>query len=657
MTLRQAAHEALGLTAPGNGHTASAMNSHFSPAPAAYPSLFQSGSAPSRSLVGRTGGGGGSFFDSASLSPFGSASSSGGAGAAGGQTRPILVEVVPGRPHWLTVVGRVAYIAFILYLIYTFTRGEMGGGAGPLSQLTSGNTSAELVEMPDVCFGDVKGVDEAKKELEDVVKFLRDPEKYRRLGAKVPKGVLLTGPPGTGKTLLARAVAGEAGCRFYNRSASEFEEMLVGLGARRVRELFDNARKNSPAIIFIDEIDALGGKRKSALGSGSERQTLNQLLSSMDGFTRNENVIVIAATNAPDVLDAALTRPGRFDTTVQVDLPDVTGRKDIIDLYLRKVIHNSEIDSEMFARATPGFSGAQIEAMINQAALLAANRDASRVDVEDMEEARDKIIMGPARKGREQSKADRTLTAYHEGGHTLVGYFTKGPSNLHKVTILPRGMTGGATFYLDKDVMGMSREDILAEIDTCMGGRAAEEILLGKMKASTGASNDMRQATEYARRYIMTYSMSDLGLTSYADLKPSEGKMQIIEAEIERMLQESYTRSLGMLQARKGLLDLLANTLLDHETLTAEEVVDLVEGRPIKTVAQKLEDKEKAKGAKKSASAGSVSKPRRASRRKAKGEDEGEGAKPEQPPASGGDGGAGDAADGQDGKKKKSRWI
>jgi AAA+ superfamily predicted ATPase len=346
---------------------------------------------------GNGGRGNGSFFDR--FRP-------GGGGAQdeyiNGIKLPIRVAI-EGGPSLLRLIFMRIVSAVILVCAFQYlTKEMMGGKDGPkgmLSQL-AGEAGEEITEIPTTRFSDVKGVDEAKGELEDVVNFLRDPQKYRRLGAKVPKGVLLTGPPGTGKTLLARAVAGEAGCKFYAKSASEFEEMLVGLGASRVRALFAAARKNSPAIIFIDEIDAMGGKRKTSFGSGAERQTLNQLLACMDGFTKGENVIVIAATNSPEILDPALVRPGRFDTTVDVPLPDVKGRKAIIDLYLQKIVVSPgkggkpSIDSELLAKATPGFSGAQIEAMINSAALLAANRGADHVEMQDMEEARDKVIMG-----------------------------------------------------------------------------------------------------------------------------------------------------------------------------------------------------------------------------------------------------------------------
>ena len=338
-----------------------------------------------RERLNSGGGGGGS----------GGSGPGGGSGAPGSRENPVVVEVAGSRASLLATAVRYALWGGLAYVLYLQLSGK--GAAGPsgvLAQLT-GESVEEVTEVPATRFSDVKGADEAKAELEDVVNFLRDPEKYRRLGAKVPRGVLLTGPPGTGKTLLARAVAGEAGCKFYNKTASEFEEMLVGLGARRVRDLFAAARKNAPAIIFLDEIDALGGKRKMTIGgSGAERQTLNQLLSSMDGFAKNENVIVIAATNAPEILDPALVRPGRFDTTVDVPLPDVKGRKAIIEHYLRKIVVRKDIDSSLLARATPGFSGAQLEAMVNSAALIAANRGADLVEMPDMEEARDKVIMG-----------------------------------------------------------------------------------------------------------------------------------------------------------------------------------------------------------------------------------------------------------------------
>ena len=337
------------------------------------------------------------------------------------------------------------------------------------------------------------------------------------------------------------------------------------------------------------QIDALGGKRQKSIGSNSERQTLNQLLSCMDGFTKNENVIVIAATNSPDILDAALRRPGRFDSTVDVPLPDVKGRREIIDLYLSRVIVSPDVDAVLLARATPGFSGAQLEAMINSAALMAAQRGAARIETEDVEEARDKVIMGPAKKSRVQKAEIMRLTAYHESGHTMAALKTRGARDLHKVTILPRGASGGATYSLPKDEDMMTREAILAHIDVAMGGRVAEEIIFGHDQITTGAGSDMAQASQLARKYCMSYSMSDLGLTSYADgSEPSPERKAAIDTEVEKILQDSYARVRALLTANRKQLDTLATALIEFETLDAAEVNEVLQGRPLIPFRERL---------------------------------------------------------------------
>lgn len=344
-----------------------------------------------------------------------------------------------------------------------------------------------------------------------------------------------------------------------------------------------------PLPTLAPQIDALGGKRKVSIGGGSERQTLNQLLSSMDGFSKNENVIVIAATNTPEILDPALTRPGRFDSTVNVPLPDVKGRQEIIELYLSRVVSSKNVDPLLLARATPGFSGAQIEALINSAALMAAQRGADAIEAQDVEEARDKIIMGPAKKSRVKKEEQMRLTAYHEGGHTLTAVKTVGAHDLHKVTILPRGFSGGATYSLPRDDELETKEAILAAIDVCMGGRAAEELVYGDSKVTTGAGMDMRQASDLARRFTMAYSMSSLGLTSYADgTEPSPQRKAQIDGEVERILQESYARVKGLLAAQRPQLDRLAGALLEHETLDADEVRAVIAGQPLPSLREKL---------------------------------------------------------------------
>lgn len=546
----------------------------------------------------------GSIFDSANHSPqhghshqsYGPSNPYGGDhhgqhnshGPPGSRANPLLVEVSPAKPSFLQVLLRLSSFAILAYVLYRLVTVTTGGS--PFPNLT-GDASEPVTETPVTRFDDVKGVDEAKAELQDVVEFLRDPEKYKKLGAKIPRGVLLTGPPGTGKTLLARAVAGEAGCKFYSKSASEFEEMLVGLGAKRVRDLFAAAQKSSPSIIFIDEIDALGGKRKVSIGSGSERQTLNQLLSCMDGFSKNENVIVIGATNSPEILDPALTRPGRFDSTVDVPLPDVRGREELIEFYLKKVVAAKDIDPVLLAKATPGFSGAQIEALINSAALMAANRNSDLIEMCDIEEARDKLIMGPAKKSRVKKESVMRLTAYHEGGHTLVALLTPGADPLHKVTILPRGFSGGATYSLPKDDEMLTKETILAQIDVCMGGRAAEELIYGPEMVTTGAGMDMRQASDLARRFCIAYSMSELGLSSFAggNYEPSPEKKAEVDAEVEKILRASYARVVDLMKSNRDKLDRLATALLEHETLDADECKAIIDGKKILSLEEKVQ--------------------------------------------------------------------
>jgi ATP-dependent metalloprotease len=519
---------------------------------------------------GSGGGGGGGGFGAGAAAGAGSAEAyerlraAAAGGGSGTAANPLVVEVAPGRPTFadrLALIAKVASWLAIGGLLLSMANSKV---VSPLAALT-GSVADEVADIPKTRFADVKGADEPKAELQDVVAFLRDPERYKRLGAKVPSGVLLTGPPGTGKTLLARAIAGEAGCAFYAKSASEFEEMLVGLGAKRVRELFASARKNAPAIIFIDEIDAMGSRRTSAVGgSNSERQTLNQLLSCMDGFTKTEGVIVIGATNSPQTLDPALVRPGRFDTTVDVPLPDVKGRREILDLYFGRVAAGADIDSALLARATPGFSGAQLEALVNSAALMAAKRDSDVVEAADCEEARDKLIMGPAKLSRVRTPALNRLVAYHEGGHTLTAMLTRGANKLHKVTILPRGSSGGATFSLPDDSTLRTRETYLATIDVCMGGRVAEELIFGAELVTDGAASDMQQASRLARALCAAYSMSDAGLSFFGDgeWKASPERAAVLDNEVEKILRASYERVKALLGARRADLDRLANALV-----------------------------------------------------------------------------------------------
>lgn len=524
--------------------------------------------------------------------------------ALGSEAAPLSVTVVPGRMgtrDYIALGFRVlsgALVLFLLWRLLNMAPGEDGGMLGALG----GKTKAvdEDGAVPDVSFEDVKGVDDAKKELQDVVAYLREPERFQALGARVPRGVLLTGPPGTGKTLLARAVAGESGVKFYNKSAAEFEEVFVGLGAKRVRELFESAKANSPAIIFIDEIDAVGGKRRSAgMGrAGTERQTLNQLLAAMDGFDKHDNVIVIAATNDPESLDSALRRPGRFDSTVDVSPPDVAGRVETFQLYLGRVTVAEGVDATTLAKATPGFTGAQIEAIVNSAAIIAASRGASEVDMGDLEEAMDKSWMGPAHRSRKKTAAMMRLTAFHESGHTLAALLTPGAKELHKVTVLGRGSAGGVTHFFADDSAPQSRHKLLADMDVAFGGLVAEELCNGYDNVTTGPFSDLQHATEVARRYVKYFGMSKVGFSQYSqEHQESEAHKERVDEEVERLLQESYARVKSLLQANWHKVSLLAEALTERETLTAEEVRVVTEGGSLPSLEQVLAKKQAERGA------------------------------------------------------------
>ncbi|KAI8918169.1 peptidase family M41-domain-containing protein [Powellomyces hirtus] len=446
-----------------------------------------------------------------------------------------------------------------------------------------GGTEVEPNSLTEsIKFADVQGVDEAKHELEEIVAFLKEPKLFMDIGGKLPKGVLLYGPPGTGKTHLARAVAGEAGVPFFQMSGSEFDELYVGVGARRVRELFAAAKKKAPCIVFIDELDAVGSKR-SAKDQSYMRQTLNQLLVELDGFSTSEGVIFIAATNTPEALDKALVRPGRFDRLVPVPLPDVQGRANILEVHMKGVTVAPGVDTSVIARGTPGFSGADLANLINQAAIKASKDGAKKVRMQDMEWAKDKIIMGSERKSAVVTEQNKRLTAYHEGGHTLVALYTNGATPLHKVTVIPRGNALGVTVQLpEADKTNHTKRELYAMLDVCMGGRVAEEMVFGPDEVTTGASSDLEKATAVAREMVLVYGMSDkVGVVGYGEEgwdKMSPVTKGIIEAEVKGLLDAAYARATQLLKTHKEELHRLARALMEHETLNVDEVKTVVKG-------------------------------------------------------------------------------
>jgi cell division protease FtsH len=477
-----------------------------------------------------------------------------------------------------------------------FMRQMQGGGRG--GAFSFGKSKARLLDenANNITFIDVAGCDEAKEEVKEIVDFLRDPSKFQKLGGKMPRGILLVGSPGTGKTLLAKAIAGEAKVPFFSISGSDFVEMFVGVGASRVRDMFDTARKNSPCIIFIDEIDAVGRQRGAGLGGGNDEreQTLNQMLVEMDGFETGQGIIVIAATNRPDVLDPALLRPGRFDRQVVVPLPDIRGREQILNVHMRKVPLGNDVKPETIARGTPGFSGADLANLVNEAALFAARRAGRTVEMSDFERAKDKIIMGAERRTMVMDDEEKRNTAYHESGHALIGKLLPKMDPVHKVTIIPRGRALGVTMSLpEKDRYSYDREYMLNQIAMLFGGRIAEEVFMNQM--TTGASNDFERATKLARDMVTRYGMSDkLGTMVYAENEGevflgrsvtkttnlSEATMQTVDVEVRRILDEQYALARNLIETHSDKMHAMAKALLEFETIDAEQIEDIMQGRP-----------------------------------------------------------------------------
>ena len=512
----------------------------------------------------------------------------------------VQVKPVDDGPSFLGVL--LSWFPMLLLIgVWIFFMRQMQGGGGR-GAMGFGKSRAKLLTERHgrVTFEDVAGIDEAKEELQEIVEFLRDPQKYQRLGGKIPKGALLVGPPGTGKTLLARAIAGEANVPFFTISGSDFVEMFVGVGASRVRDMFEQAKRNAPCIIFIDEIDAVGRHRGAGLGGGNDEreQTLNQLLVEMDGFEANEGVILVAATNRPDVLDPALLRPGRFDRQVVVPNPDIQGREKILRVHMKKVPIAPDVDARTIARGTPGFSGADLANLVNEAALLAARIGKKLVTMADFEAAKDKVMMGAERRSMVMSEEEKRLTAYHEGGHALVAMHCKHSDPVHKATIIPRGRALGMVMRLpERDALSITRAKMKDDIAVAMGGRIAEELIFGHDMVTSGASSDIEQATRMARAMVTRWGMSDeLGPLAYGENEEevflghsvarqqnmSPDTQKLIDAEIRRIVDENYTRAENILREHENDLHTLAQGLLEYETLSGQEIRDLLAGNPPK---------------------------------------------------------------------------
>jgi len=511
----------------------------------------------------------------------------------------VNIEVVPLETKMNTFLGfLISWFPMLLLIgVWIFFMRQMHGGSKAMG---FGKSKAKLLsdKGPKITFKDVAGIDEAKEELTEIVDFLRDPSKFQKLGGKIPKGCLLIGPPGTGKTLLAKAIAGEANVPFFSISGSDFVEMFVGVGASRVRDMFEQGKRNAPCIIFIDEIDAVGRHRGIGMGGGNDEreQTLNQMLVEMDGFEANEGVVIIAATNRPDVLDRALLRPGRFDRQIAVANPDINGREQILKVHLKKIKYSSSVLPRIIARGTPGFSGAALANLVNEAALIAARRNKKEIDMHDLEEAKDKVLMGVERRSRALAMSDdeKKLVAYHEGGHALVGLYCRAASPIHKATIIPRGDALGMVQSLpETDRDSQSLEQLEANIAVAMGGRVAEEIIFGKKKVTWGASSDIKGATNIAKGMVTEWGLSDsIGpifrgsgnediYGRHKSSEISEATAQLIDAEIKRIVMEGYEFAQNILTKHIDQLHMLAKALIEYETLSGQQIKNLLSGRQL----------------------------------------------------------------------------
>ncbi len=513
------------------------------------------------------------------------------------------VTVVGKKPEeqslWTRLLVASFPILIILAIFIFFMRQMQGGGGGKGGPMSFGKSKAKLLTQDQIktTFADVAGCDEAKEEVEELVDFLKDPSKFQRLGGQIPRGVLMVGPPGTGKTLLAKSIAGEAKVPFFSISGSDFVEMFVGVGASRVRDMFEQAKKQAPCIIFIDEIDAVGRSRGAGMGGGNDEreQTLNQLLVEMDGFEANEGIIVIAATNRPDVLDPALTRPGRFDRQVTVGLPDIRGREHILGVHLRKVPLADDVKSSFIARGTPGFSGADLANLVNEAALFAARRNKRLVGMDELEMAKDKILMGAEKRSMVMSEKEKSNTAYHESGHAIIGLLMPEHDPVYKVTIIPRGRALGVTMFLpEEDRYSLSRQQIISQICSLFGGRLAEEMTLGANGVTTGASNDIKRATELAHNMVAKWGLSEeMGPLMYDEDESHQflggggqgGKLKSgetttrLDKEVRRIIDECYNKARQILEDNREKLDLMAESLMQYETIDANQIRDIMEGR------------------------------------------------------------------------------